>query len=52
MGGKIMIKNIIIVALLIILVSRTDMSLQDFLDYAQIGLDKIQELLYTMKRSV
>ena len=52
MGGKIMIKNLIIVALLIILVSRTDMSLQDFLDYTQIGLDKIQELLYTIKRSV
>jgi len=47
-----MIKNLIIVALFTIIVYKTDLTLQEVFDYFQIGLDKVQELLYTMKRSV
>ena len=51
MGGK-MIKNIIIIALIAIIVTQTDIGFTDILNYVQIGLDKVQEIVYTMKRSV
>ena len=47
-----MFKNLIIIALLIILVQQNHLNLQDIIGYVQIGLDKIQELVYTIKRSV
>jgi len=47
-----MIKNLIIVALFTIIVYKTDLTLQEVFSYVQIGLDKLQELLYTIKRSV
>ena len=51
MGGK-MIKNLIIIALIAIIVTQTDVDFKDILNYVQMGLDKIQEIVYTMKRSV
>jgi hypothetical protein len=51
MGGS-MIKNLIIIGLFTIVVTQTDIGFTDVFDYVQIGLDKLQELLYTMKRSV
>jgi len=47
-----MIKNIIIIALIAIIVTQTDIGFTDILNYVQIGLDKVQEIVYTMKRSV
>ena len=51
MGGP-MIKNLIIIALITLIVTQTDIGITDVFDYVQMGLDKMQELLYTMKRSV
>ena len=51
MGGP-MIKNLIIIALITIIVTQTDIGFNDILNYVQIGLDKLQEIVYTMKRSV
>ena len=51
MGGK-MIKNLIIIALITIVVTQTDIGFTDILNYVQLGLDKLQEIVYTMKRSV
>ena len=51
MGGT-MIKNLIIIALITIVVTQTDIGFTDILNYVQIGLDKVQEIVYTMKRSV
>ena len=51
MGGP-MIKNLIIIALITIVVTQTDIGFTDILNYVQIGLDKLQEIVYTMKRSV
>ena len=51
MGGS-MIKNLIIIALITIIVTQTDIGFNDILNYVQIGLDKLQEIVYTMKRSV
>ena len=45
-----MIKNIII--LLLILVIVTGMSGADFLDHIAFGLDKLQDLVYTVKSEV
>jgi len=47
-----MIKNLIIIALITIIVTQTDIGFTDILNYVQIGLDKLQEIVYTMKRSV
>ena len=51
MGGP-MIKNLIIIALISIIVTQTDIGFTDILNYIQLGLDKLQEIVYTMKRSV
>ena len=51
MGGP-MIKNLIIIALITIVVTQTDIGFTDILNYIQLGLDKLQEIVYTMKRSV
>jgi len=51
MGGP-MIKNLIIIALITIIVTQTDIGFTDILNYIQLGLDKMQEIVYTMKRSV
>ena len=45
-----MIKNVIIISLVIVIV--TGMSGADFLDYIALGLDKLQELVYTIKSEV
>ena len=51
MGGT-MIKNLIIIALITIVVTQTDIGFTDILNYVELGLDKLQEIVYTMKRSV
>ena len=51
MGGT-MIKNLIIIALITIVVTQTDIGFTDIINYIEIGLDKLQEIVYTMKRSV
>ncbi len=51
MGGK-MIKNIIIISLVVLLVTQTDMTLNDFLDIVDNSLDKIQQLVYNVKSEV
>ena len=45
-----MIKNIIIISLVIVIV--TGMSGAEFLDYIASGLDKLQQLVYTIKSEV
>jgi len=47
-----MIKNLIIIALVVFVIHKTDVSLSDILDYIQIGIDKLQELVYSMKEKV
>ena len=49
MGGT-MIKNIIILSLILVIV--TGISGQEFLDYIALGLDKAQEIVYTIKSEV
>ena len=49
MGGEIMIRNLIIVALVLIIVY--DVSSDQALGYVQSTLDFIQELLYSIKES-
>jgi len=51
MGGK-MIKNIIIISLVVLLVTQTDMTLNEFLDIVDNSLDKIQQLVYNVKSEV
>jgi outer membrane lipoprotein-sorting protein len=51
MGGT-MIKNLIIIGLFAIVFTQTDIGIVDIFDYIQMGLDKVQEIVYTMKRSV
>ena len=51
MGGT-MIKNLIIIALITIVVTQTDIGFTDILNYVELGLDKLQEIVYSMKRSV
>ena len=45
-----MIKNLIIISLVIVIV--TGMSGADFLDYIALGLDKLQDLVYSIKSEV
>ena len=47
-----MIKNLIIIGLFTIVVPQTDIGITDVFNYVEIGLDKLQESVYTMKRSV
>jgi len=47
-----MIKNLIIISLIAIIATQTDIGFTDILNYIQLGLDKLQEIVYTMKRSV
>jgi len=47
-----MIKNIIIISLVVLLVTQTDMTLNDFLDIVDNSLDKIQQLVYNVKSEV
>jgi hypothetical protein len=49
MGGT-MIKNIIIISLVIVIV--TGMTGAEFLDHIALGLDKLQQLIYTIKSEV
>ena len=49
MGGS-MIKNLIILSLILVIV--LDLSPGEFLDYIQLGLDKVQEIVYTIKSEV
>ena len=51
MGDK-MIKNLIIIALIAIIVTQTDIGFNDILNYIQITLDKLQELVYNIKSEV
>ena len=51
MGGT-MIKNLIIIGLFTIVVTQTDIGITDVFNYVELALDKIQEIVYTMKRSV
>lgn len=50
MEGKTMIKNIIIISLLFVII--TGVSASEFLDHVQMGLDKLGELVYTLKSEV
>ena len=45
-----MIKNIIIISLVIVIV--TGMTGAEFLDYIATGLDKLQQLVYSIKSEV
>ena len=47
-----MIKNIIIIALVIFVITKLNVSANDMLDWVQSMLDKVQELLYIMKEKV
>lgn len=49
MGGEIMIRNLIIVALLVVIVY--DVSSEQAIGYVQSTLDFLQELLYDVKES-
>ena len=51
MGGP-MIKNLIIIALITIVVTQTDIGFTDILNYVQIGLDKLQEIVYNVQSEV
>ena len=51
MGGT-MIKNLIIIGLFTIVITQTDIGITDIFNYVELGLDKLQEKVYTMKRSV
>ena len=49
MGGEIMIRNLIIVALVLVIIY--EVSSEDALAYVQSTLDFLQELVYSMKES-
>ena len=51
MGGT-MIKNLIIIGLFAIVFTQTDIGITDVFNYVELALDKVQEIVYTMKRSV
>ena len=51
MGGT-MIKNLIIIGLFAIVFTQTDIGINDVFNYVELGLDKLQEMVYTMKRRV
>ena len=46
-----MIKNLIIIGLFTIVVTQTDIGITDVFNYVELA-DKLQEMVYTMKRSV
>ena len=52
MGGKLMIKNLIIIGLFAIVFTQTDIGIVDIIDYVEVALDKLQQMVYTMKGSV
>lgn len=47
-----MIKNIIIIALVVLLITKTNVTINEVLEYIQLGLDKAQQLVYTIKSEV
>jgi len=47
-----MIKNLIIIALIAIIVTQKDISFNDILNYIQITLDKVQEIVYNIRSEV
>ncbi len=47
-----MIKNLIIIGLFAIVFTQTDIGITDVFNYVELALDKVQEIVYTMKRSV
>ena len=47
-----MIKNLIKIGLFTIVINQTDIGITDVFNYVELALDKIQEIVYTMKRSV
>ena len=47
-----MIKNLIIIGLFAIVFTQTDIGINDVFNYVELALDKIQEIVYTMKMSV
>ena len=47
-----MIKNLIIIGLFAIVFTQTDIGIIDVFNYVELALDKVQEIVYTMKRSV
>jgi hypothetical protein len=47
-----MIKNLIIIALIAIIVTQTDIGFNDILNYIQITLDKVQEIVYNIRSEV
>jgi hypothetical protein len=47
-----MIKNIIIIALVVLLITKTNVTINEVLEYIQLGLDKIQQLVYNIKSEV
>jgi hypothetical protein len=47
-----MIKNIIIIALVVLLVNKTDITISDVLEYIQSGLDNVQQMVYNIKSEV
>ena len=49
MGGKVMIRNLIIIALVLVIVY--EVSSEDALGYVQSTLDFLDNLVYTMKES-
>ena len=49
MGGKIMIRNLIIIALVLVIVY--EVSSDDALSYVQSTLDFLQDLVYSVKES-
>ena len=47
-----MIKNIIIIALVVLLMTKTNVTINEVLEYIQLGLDKAQQLVYNIKTEV
>jgi hypothetical protein len=47
-----MIKNIIIIALVVLLMTKTNVTINEVLEYIQLGLDKAQQLVYNIKSEV
>jgi hypothetical protein len=47
-----MIKNLIIIALVVLLITKTNVTINEVLEYIQLGLDKAQQLVYNIKSEV
>ena len=45
-------KNLIIIGLFAIVFTQTDIGINDVFNYVELALDKLQQMVYTMKRSV